>query len=403
VTRRILVLAPFPPRLDAHHGGGRVIASLVCGLAERHDVALVYLRGADDAPLDDEVRARCDVVAEVGLAASSAPWRKRLSRVSKLWGALPDRAARVSSDEFRARACAVAAEWRPHVVQAEFVEMAQYLDSSALSPAARVIVDHDPGARAAADFSDTAGGLRRLSRRLDAYAWRRYSRRMFERADRVVVFTERDRSSVDDLVEDARVVTIPIAVELPAPPVNSRGDGSNGVLFYGGFLHPPNSDAALRLMHTIVPCVRTSHPDLVLELVGANPTAEMVRHASDGVRLRGSVPSVAPYLERAAVVAVPITLGGGMRVKVLETLAAGKALVASRRAVEGLAVKDGHEFVLAETDEEFCAAISSLLADPARREALGRRARAWAERNLDPAAVAAAYERLYGELAGERE
>src|SRR2546422_10461962 len=100
--------------------------------------------------------------------------------------------------------------------------------------------------------------------------------------------------------------------------------------------------------------------------------------ATANVIVTGPVPDVTPYLDRTAIVVVPLRLGGGMRVKVLEALAAGKAMIASPLAVEGLAVVDGEHAVLAETDQQFCDAIVQLLADPARRAALAGSARAWA-------------------------
>jgi glycosyltransferase involved in cell wall biosynthesis len=112
----------------------------------------------------------------------------------------------------------------------------------------------------------------------------------------------------------------------------------------------------------------------------------------------GWVEDVTPYLARAAVVVAPIRTGGGQRVKVIEALSAGKALVASRRAIEGFDLGDGREVVLAETDEEFANAILRLLADEDERVALGTRARAWAEANLSWARTIDGYEELYFEL-----
>jgi len=99
-----------------------------------------------------------------------------------------------------------------------------------------------------------------------------------------------------------------------------------------------------------------------------------------------------------ALVVVPLRLGGGMRAKVLEALAAGKAVVASSLAVEGLDLVDGEHVLLAETDQQFCDAIVQLLADPARRTALAAHAYAWAHAQLGWERSIAAYERLYESL-----
>ena len=110
------------------------------------------------------------------------------------------------------------------------------------------------------------------------------------------------------------------------------------------------------------------------------------------------VPDVMPYLDRAAVVVVPLRMGGGMRIKVLEALAAGKAVVASRRATEGLDITDGEQLMLAETDAEFARTIARLLADPARRRSLAACGREWSRSNLGWDRVASAYDALYQSL-----
>jgi glycosyltransferase involved in cell wall biosynthesis len=112
----------------------------------------------------------------------------------------------------------------------------------------------------------------------------------------------------------------------------------------------------------------------------------------------GAVESVAPFLDAAAVVVAPIRNGGGMRVKLLEAMAAGKAIVASPLAAAGLEVTDGHELLLAGRDSEFAAAIVRLLDDPMARGALARRARAWASTHAGWENSLSKYEALQREL-----
>src|SRR5205807_347233 len=96
----------------------------------------------------------------------------------------------------------------------------------------------------------------------------------------------------------------------------------------------------------------------------------------------GRVPDVQRYLDRASVVVVPLRQGGGIRVKVLEALAAGKAIVASPLAVEGLSVIAGEDVSVAESDADHVQRILELVDQPQRRIAMARRARAWACANL---------------------
>jgi glycosyltransferase involved in cell wall biosynthesis len=90
-----------------------------------------------------------------------------------------------------------------------------------------------------------------------------------------------------------------------------------------------------------------------------------------------------------------------MRLKVMEALAAGKALVATPRAVEGLGIRDGEHALIADTDAAFADALVRVLDDRDERRRLAAGGRNWAEENLDPALAVAAYERVYDELLSE--
>ena len=104
--------------------------------------------------------------------------------------------------------------------------------------------------------------------------------------------------------------------------------------------------------------------------------------------------------ESASVVVVPLAIGGGIRVKVIEALGAGKAVVATRLAAAGLPVTDREHLHLAETDDELAGAILVLLADAEARAALRRRARAWALEHAGWDEAIDAYDRLYRSLLG---
>ena len=398
--QRLLLLLPFVPRHDAAHGGGRALAALIEHLAERHQVALLCLRAPDEPPVDDRLRERCERVEEVRRPLTTGTgWRAR-SRDARRWSNLargrPFWVTDWSTPGYAARVRALARDWRPDIVQAEFHIMAQYLPALGECPAPRLLTQHDPGARAARDLWAAGQAPGRLLPRLSVWAWRRYERAVARWVDAIVVFTERDRRAVAELAPRARIVTIPLGVTLPPVPLDPIG--SSSLLFIGNFDHTPNVDAAIWLAREIYPGARARCPDATLAIVGKAPPEALQRLATDGVVVTGFVPDVVPYLERAAVVVAPLRLGGGMRVKALEAIAAGKAVVASRLALEGVALVPGVHAEVADTAVEFQEAIARLLADPARRRALGAQARAWAETNLGWPASVAAYERLYQEL-----
>jgi glycosyltransferase involved in cell wall biosynthesis len=392
--RRVLVCAPFPPRLDARHGG-KAPAQLLLRLAIRNEVGLLCLRAPDDEGVDPAIAARCAVVREVSVRRPSRATARRAAWTLGLLRGLPPWATDCRSSEYATQLAQLLDEWRPEVVEIHLQAMAQYVDAAASRGIPSVLVDYDPPSAWAKELERRAGGLRRLARRAEVATWRRYERRTRPRFDAIVVFAERDVAAVAPSAGAASIVWIPLAVEVPPLPLDPVGVDPPAVLFVGGFKHPPNVDAALWLGTTLFPRVRVRVPGARLEIVGHEPTDDVRALAGADVSVRASVPDVTPYLDRAAVVVAPIRLGGSMRMKVLEALAAGKALVATPRAAESVEAVPGEHFLLARDDDEFVDMLVELLDDRERRRTLASSARAWAEEQLGWERGAEAFEQVY--------
>ena len=397
---RLLFLTPFPPSLDGAHGGSRVIAQLLVRMAERHRVALLCLRRPGEQGVDDALRSRLDLVAEVERPDLRRSRRARVLRGLRtrllLLAGRPLWASDVWTPTYRDRLRELLREWRPDIVQVEYSAMGRYLGEVEAAGVPAVLWEPDPPTRAAIDLGRSST-RQRLLRRLDVRAWRRFERTVLARVGAVVVFTDRDARALEEAAGPTPIVQIPFGTDFAERPFAESG-GEGDVLFVGNFVHPPNIDAATRLVRSIFPRVRDRHPGSSLHVVGDNPPADLVAAADDGVVVTGRVPDLTPYVERAAVVAAPIRFGGGMRVKVLEALAAGKPVVASALAVEGLDVADGDQLLTAETDGEFAERISLVLEDCELRLRLGARARAWAREHLSWDRSIGDYERLYERL-----
>lgn len=390
---RVLVVAPFPPRRDGRHGGSRAIGQLVGRLASRYAVALLVLRAPDEPRIDDLLRRACDVVHEVGIPPVGTSIRERLVnrlrlRASLLRG-MPTWASERNAPEFGSRLAELVELWRPDVVQFEYRITGQFLPVVA-GRVPCVLVDQDP-AGPDADRPTLLGPL-------EDRAWRSLGRTVSRSVDSLVVLTERDRATVSELAGATRVARIPLGYELPQSPLDPEGKSPHSIVAVGSFIHQPNVDAADWLAREIFPAVSSRVPEASLQLVGSHPTEAVRALAGQDVSVSGDVPDVLPYLDAAAVVAAPIRLGGGMRVKVLEALAAGKAIVATPLALEGLGIRDGEHALVAESTEDFAEALVELLNDPLKRRRMAGAARAWAEENLDLEAQVRAYGELYSSI-----
>ena len=397
---RVLVVAPFPPRPDAPDGGIKSVAYFVAELARRHDVGLVALRAEHEPPVPESLRNVCEFVEEFERDGRGASRGARFgSRARLSAGAVrgePIWATMLASAACRRGVRKLVAEWSPDIVQVEFHVMGQYARGLGSARPVVVLTEHEPGRYAgvprAGEFGSTG-----LIRSLDRSAWTRYEQRLLANIDATVTFTDEDRTTLHELAGDVRIETIPLGVYVPPAALDPVGSDA-GVLFVGSFSHPPNVDAAVRLLDRVMPLVHRSVPEATLEIVGGWPGGPQ----RENVLMSGHVENMGAVLDKAAVVVAPVDTGGGMRVKVIEALAAGKAVVTSSRGARGLSVTAGRELVLAETDEEFADAIVELLRDSERRAAIGTAARSWVLANLSWERTVDAYTELYRELLRER-
>jgi glycosyltransferase involved in cell wall biosynthesis len=195
----------------------------------------------------------------------------------------------------------------------------------------------------------------------------------------------------------------PFGLVLP-PRLDPAREAPGTILFVGAFHHPPNRDAAIWLAREILPAVLARHPGARLQIVGSGPTPEVRALAGPNVEIVADAPSVLPHLEEAAVVMAPVRTGGGMRMKVLQAMAAGKAVVTTPRGTEGYTgFSEEPPLAVGESEEEIAVATAGLLEDDERRRRLGERAREFAERHHSPQAWAARQTVVFEEAIAARE
>jgi glycosyltransferase involved in cell wall biosynthesis len=161
----------------------------------------------------------------------------------------------------------------------------------------------------------------------------------------------------------------------------------------------PNIDGVQYFVDAVWPKVRAAVPAARFQVVGRNPAASVRRLAAERIEVVGSVPSVLEYLHRAAVVVVPLRVGGGTRLKIYEAMAAGKAVVSTTIGAEGLDVTNGRDIVLADAPERIAAAVARLLQDAGERRRLEDAAHATASR-YDWSAIAEQLEAILARAAG---
>ena len=406
---RILLLSAMVPRREGSGAIPVLLYAELAGLAERHEVTLLSTIGDEPGEMAAALELR-EALPQVDLRlvdrrAAAAPARRwgRRARLAARWlrGGWPWRTVWFADAGARAELERVTAGPRFDVVSVEDSAMSVFdlpRGVPSVFTANEVLRPRPVDWRAGSPVRWPRWALREL----DWRRWGSFQPSAWRRFDLVQVFAQRDAQAIGEMAPDVvpRVRVNPFGVVLPAPADPAREEPGL-MLFVGHFAHPPNRDAALWLAGEIMPAVRKLRPDARLRIVGTAPTPEVRGLASSSVEVIGDAPSVEPHLAAAAVVLAPVRTGGGMRMKVLQAMAAGKAVLTTPRGTEGIE-QAGEELPLAvaEDAEGIAATASELLADPGRRRRLGAQARRFAELHHSPEAWAQRLERIYGE-AGE--
>jgi polysaccharide biosynthesis protein PslH len=231
--------------------------------------------------------------------------------------------------------------------------------------------------------SALAGPVRRLKNWVVMRRIQAAERRAVRRSHLVWACSTRDAQQIERLFGGPPVSVVPNALDVDAYRGAPLADAdwsrqSITVLYTGLFSYSPNADAAMTLVQEVLPRLRATGRDARLMLVGRDPTAAMLAAArrDPSVLVTGAVESVVPYLHAPCVVAVPLRLGSGTRLKILEAFAAGRPVVSTAKGAEGLDAIDGRHLVIREDPDGFAAAIVDLWHDAKRRRQLCEQATA---------------------------
>jgi len=166
---------------------------------------------------------------------------------------------------------------------------------------------------------------------------------------------------------------IPNGVDLESRSATPEAEVEDELLFLASLDWYPNLDALDYFVKNILPAVRARRPSVKLRIVGRRPANSVITQYSclPGIDFVGEVKEVGSYVGRATVIIVPLRIGGGSRIKILEALAAGKAVISTTIGAEGLDVISGEHLLIADSPAEFAGGVEELLASTRLRRLLG--------------------------------
>jgi glycosyltransferase involved in cell wall biosynthesis len=199
-----------------------------------------------------------------------------------------------------------------------------------------------------------------------------------------------------------KIIVIPNGVDLsyfrvlPAPQERSH------LVFTGSMDWRPNQDALRYFIRDVLPLIRHAQPDVECTFVGRRPPKDIQRLGEIArVTVTGTVDDVRPYVERAAVCVVPLRIGGGSRLKILEAFAMGRPVVSTRIGAEGLDVVQGKHLLLADDPRQFAESVIDLLKNEQQSRLLGHESRKLVERQYGWDSLATRFGDFIRETLGE--
>jgi len=370
----ILILSPFFPS-PPNQGGKIRVYNLIKYLSRRNRVTLACLTSEkveDYGPLRDY----CDKIVCV-----ERPARTALDLVNFLLGRRPYNFLRYASMEFRSALMELRKRASFDVVQVEMPMLWQYTDVLAGIPL--VLDAHN------VEY-ELVSGLRRGCRNTLKKALYRLEEKRFRQREEAAwkecrfcfTVSDQEREVVASRAGDsAKVVTVPNGVDLERFIFEPKQERGRRILFLGGMDWAPNLDAAKFFLEDILPDIRRRLPDAEIDFVGRDlwKIKDLVR--GEGIRLHENVPDVLPWFHRADVLAVPLRLGAGTRIKILEAMAAGLPVVTTAKGCEGTEAAHGKHLLIADGARDFAGEILRLIEDGRLAAQLAQEARGLVEKN----------------------
>jgi glycosyltransferase involved in cell wall biosynthesis len=407
---RILFLSqclPYPPDSGVTNRTFNVLKQL----QQEFDVVVLPYYRRNHQPTPDALRAaRAGLEAWVARVGEPAPIRAEHAIARRVWDHLRSVLTRrpythyeYASGRYRAQLHRALAEERPALIHLDSLVLHRWLPELPAVP--RVCTHHNIESDVLRLRAERTG-----SRPLAAYIRHQAALVAAVEAQSAagfaanIMMSDQDAERLRRLAPRARTVVVPNGVDttffVPAvgvPAVPGR------IAFLGPTYLFPNRDGMDYLLEHMWPQIRAAVPGATLRLIGRSPAADRARFdAVPGVACLGLVPDIRPHLAEASCCVVPLRVGGGTRLKILDSWAMGKAVVSTSLGCEGLDAADGENILIRDDPKAFAEAVVTVLTDAGLRRRLERNGRQTVEALYSWDMIGERLRAAYHEIIGSR-
>ena len=393
---KILFLSPTVP-FPLTDGGRIRVFNLLKQIATKNDVTLLAL---ETQPTDVETVAelqQLDIQVHLVRNTPTLPRVSFSTLVTALRKRQPITVARYARPAYRQKFRELIATENYDLVHYEMFHTAQFrADTDLPGVLSQQNVDSAIWRRLC---DETTHPFYKLAYWTQQLAFQHYERVLSPKFDAVTCTSDIDAAVFQRHCPEDTVTIIPNGVDVAHYQPDFTSEAPAHLIYIGSMDWYPNEDAVAFFADEVLPRIQEKVPDVQFSIVGGNPSAHVQKLAErDGVLVTGWVPEIKPYFAEATVFVVPLRIGSGTRLKILEALAMGKAVVSTSVGAEGLALKDGEEIFIADEPTPFADAVIRLLTDTTLRRRTGENGRARVERDYDWRSIGEKLHHLYESL-----
>lgn len=390
-SRRILILynrVPYP----LNDGGNIAVNAMIEGYKREGWQVYVLAMNTTRHPIADETLKNIytDIYAFEVIPVDNGINTKGIV-ANYLFSTKPNHVQRFFVPAFADRLVEILRQFTPDVVQMESVFLSSYIPMIRKNSNAKLAlrmhnVEGQIWARLA---TETANLLKRIYLRNLAERIRKYEIAAWKNYDLLIGITSTDSAEVKKHIPTADVITIPVGIEVGKLVANNNRNSDWIGYHIGAMDWLPNKEAMQWFIKDIWPLVHRRTPHFLFEYAGRNMPVDMKMLQGEGVVCVGEVADAAGFIADKKILIVPLRSGGGIRVKILEAMAAEKLVICTGIAIQGIDATAGVHFLLADTEQGFADAIAWALEHKTEAETIAHNAATLVKTNYNAASLGA--------------
>jgi glycosyltransferase involved in cell wall biosynthesis len=373
---------PYPPR----DGGAIASITLARELAKAGNEVVVLAMNTSKHfadPGDTRERPGFGIRWEIVPVDTGIRWNRALANL--LFSRLPYNAVRFLSEEYRSKLIELLKGETFDFIILDQVYTGLYIDDIRAHSHSPVIlrahnIEHEIWWRTARSST----GPKRLYLTLLARRIRRYEQSLINRYDALLPITDRDAGQFMKLGNLKPCHVLPTGMDIPEQKGESYGSTKPSVAHLGALDWLPNQNGILWFIRMVWPTIHREMPGMEFHLAGRNaPPGFETAVAAPGVVFHGEIDKAADFIREHPIFIVPVFAGSGMRIKLIDYLAAGRATVTTTIGAEGIPVESGRETFIADQPVEFAAHILALARNPELAREIGENAVTFIKKRYD--------------------